>query len=236
MPMTRPSSAPGLPRQTTVSTKRDFSLVPESASLQLAAAALGGLMLGIRSHDRRAAALLRIAGLALVGVAAKPLVERAVRRAGERRRTVGLQSSIEIGRPISDVFTFFKDFENFPRVFGGLRSVVDFQNGLSHWETYSPSGDVIAWKAVVTKYVPNSVIAWESTPDSAVEVRAMMRFISLSADRTRLDFAASSRPTVTTTKDAIRALMGSPPEDRFMRDLDHVRFYLESLADGAPRG
>ena len=65
--------------------------------------------------------------------------------------------AIEIERPVSDVFAFFKDFENFPRVFGGLRSVIDYENGLSHWEAYSPSGAIVAWIGVPSD---RRTVAW----------------------------------------------------------------------------
>ena len=210
-------------------TKRKTSELPGSALTGLAIGALGGALLAASSKDRRSTALLRLAGLALIGYAARPVVERAVRRAGERRRSIHLQSEVEIERGVSDVFTFFKNFENFPRVVGGLHSVVDYEDGRSHWKSYSPSGGIIAWDAVVTKYVPNHVIAWESVAGSLVEVRGLIRFTALSPARTRLTFEAKYSPMRTHLIDAIRVLMGPAPQDRVVNDLKHARFYLESL-------
>src|SRR6185369_15762746 len=102
----------------------DSSILP-----QLAIAALGATLFAVGMRSRRARALLQVTGLALVGVAAEPIASAFVRRAGERRRQIELSSFIEIERPIEEVFAFFKDFENFPRVFGGLHSVIDYQDG-----------------------------------------------------------------------------------------------------------
>jgi uncharacterized membrane protein len=181
-------------------------------------------------RDRRAQALLRLAGLALIGLAARPAIERAILGAGARRRTVRIRESIELERGVAEVFAFFKDFENFPRVFGGLKSVVDFQDGRSHWEAYTPSGRVIAWKTVITKYVPNSVIAWESVPGSPVETRNVLRFTALGADRTRIDVETAYRPSETPMQEAVHALISRSNQARMRADMDTTKSYLESNA------
>jgi len=206
------------------------SNVGPAASVELlAVAALGGLLVGVSSRNGRAAGLTRAAGLALIGVAARPLVAAAVRSAGARRRTVAMTSSIEIARPVADVFAFFKDFENFPRVIGSVRSVLDYQDGRSHWQVYTPSGRLVEWDAVINKYVPNSVIAWESVVRSLVDSSGVIRFTALSASRTRVDLTITHRPLTTTMKDAVRSLLAPRAATRVDDHLDHIRFYLESL-------
>ena len=79
----------------------------------LAVAALGGILIGMSRRNSRAGTLARVAGLAMIGVAARPFISAAVRRAGARRRSVAVTTSIEIERPVAEVFAFFKDFENF---------------------------------------------------------------------------------------------------------------------------
>ena len=210
----------------------------------LAIAALGGFLLGAAGQNGRTRALTRLAGIALVGVAARPIVSASVRRVGGRRRSVAVHSAVDIERPVQDVFAFFKDFENFPRVIGSVRSVLDYQDGRSHWEAYTSSGGIVAWDAVVTKYVPNSVIAWESVVRSVVESAGVARFTALSPTRTRVDLSLTHRPRHTSLKDAVRALLAPRAASVVRGHLDHIRFYLESLpapvreetgADGAAR-
>jgi len=195
----------------------------------LAMAAIGGVLVGISRKNGRASSLTRLAGVAMIGVAARPLVLAAVRAAGARRRSVAVTSSVEINRPVHDVFEFFKDFENFPRVVGAVRSVQDYQDGRSHWELYTPSGGVVEWDAVVTKYVPNSVIAWESVVKSLVESAGIARFTAMSPTRTRVDLTFTHRPLQSKLKDAVRALVMRHPADIVDQQLERIRFYLESL-------
>jgi len=195
----------------------------------LAVAAVGGVLIGMSGRNTRGSALVRMAGYAMLGLAARPFISAAVRKAGARRRSVAMTSTIEIARPVHEVFAFFKDFENFPRVIGSVRSVLDYQDGRSHWELYTPSGAVVAWDAVVTKYVPNSVIAWESVVRSLVDSSGIVRFTALSPSRTRVDIAITHRPIQTTLKDAVRTFLAPRGRNMIDRHLDRIRFYLESL-------
>jgi uncharacterized membrane protein len=201
---------------------------PSDALFRLAAAGLGGALLGL-GGDRRTRAAMRIFGVGLIAFAAQPLLEKRVQTAGEKRRRVSFKSVIDVARPVSEVFAFFKNFENFARVMGGVRSVIDYEDGRSRWEVFTPSGGTIAWDAVVTKYVPNSVIAWASVPRSDVDTTGLVRFTPLPAGWTRLEIAFTYRPARTELSDAVHSLLGRRPSRRLRADLEHARVYIESL-------
>jgi uncharacterized membrane protein len=112
-------------------------------------------------------------------------------------------------------------------VFGGLHTVTDYEDGRSHWEAYTPSGEIMTWDAVVTKYVPNHVIAWESVPQSQVEMRGLIRFMALTPTRTRLTFEVIYTPLRSRLSDTIRAMMGTAPQARGVTC--HARGSTESL-------
>jgi uncharacterized membrane protein len=201
---------------------------------RLALGALGGALLASKPERAEARLLARSVGLAMIAYAAKPTLEKLALAAGTRRRRVAIHSSMEVERSLPAVFAFFKDFENLPRVIGSLRSVVDYQDGRSHWEAYTPAGQAIEWDCIVSRYVPNSVIGWESVPGSVVDFRAQLRFTRLTPMRTRLDVEAYFAPATTSLADALRALLSVANERRIRGDLDHVRFYLESVLPLTP--
>lgn len=124
--------------------------------------------------------------------------------------------TLVIERPVHEVFEFCRDFENFPRMVDVLLSVEDSQDGRSHWAVRSPTGQTIEWDAIVTKYVPNSVIAWQSVEDSDVEASGTMRFAPLSPKDTRLDLALTYRPGHTGLTEALHALV-APTNTRLIR-------------------
>jgi uncharacterized membrane protein len=162
---------------------------------------------------------VRVAAASLVAGAVMPAVLRWLRRTGSARRSVDMRMTVVVERPVSEVFEFCRDFENFPRIVDVLLSVEDSQDGRSHWAVRSPKGDAIEWDAVVTKYVPNSVIAWESVPGSSVRAGGVMRFAPLSDHETRLDIALTYQPMRTGLNEALLALMTAPNARRIRGEL-----------------
>lgn len=139
--------------------------------------------------------------------AVSPAVMRWVRRAGARRRAVDIRMTVVVEKPVTEVFEFCRDFENFPAILDVLLSVKDTQDGRSHWAVRSPRGEIIEWDATITKYVPQSVIAWESVPGSPVAATGLMRFFPLSSSDTRVDIAVTYLPKSTELGEALRALL-----------------------------
>jgi uncharacterized membrane protein len=173
----------------------------------------------------------RLTAASVIAGATVPAVLRWVRRNGAARRTVDMRMTVVVDKPIHDVFAFCRDFENFPEIVDVLLSVEDSQDGRSHWAVRSPSGESIEWDATVTKYVPNSVIAWESVPDAVVVANGMMRFYPLSATETRVDVTLKYRPLRTGLTEAVRALMTLPNARRLRTEIARAAV---ALSDKTP--
>jgi len=202
---------------------------PISNSNSLGTAVLGGAL--VVAGRKRGGALGLLAGLAGVGLIVQSAYEplrRLVVRAGAARRSIHLRCSVGIDRPVHEVFEFCHDFENFPRIIGGLDRVIDYQDGRSHWIVAAPSGRTVEWDAVVTKYVPNSVIAWESIANSPVKSSGLVRFSPTGDGGTLLDVHIDYEPGTTTVDDALHALFDVPSEEQLRADLNRVSFYLAS--------
>jgi uncharacterized membrane protein len=197
-------------------------------SLLLGAA--GGALVGIRSRRPGAGAIATLAGLALVGVAASGPVGAALRRAGTRRHTDRVRISFVVPYPVATVFRFCSDFENFPRFIRALREVHDFGDGRSHWVAWSPSGRVLEWDAVTTKFVPNRVVAWQSTPDSLVRTSCTIRVVPERTGDTCVKVAIDYSLPTHRIKEAVAALASR----RRTRELEaDIRRLGEQLDAGA---
>src|SRR5262245_16706988 len=104
-----------------------------TSSVQMVALAVaGGAALGF-APARRRANLVRAVGLGLLGGAAWTALGKQLLPIGAARRAVRLKTSITIRRPITEIFSFFKDFEHFPMLVTGVSAVEDFGDGRSHW-------------------------------------------------------------------------------------------------------
>jgi uncharacterized membrane protein len=197
---------------------------------RLAAIAATAALVAWRGRDRGVTGVVRLAGAACLGLVSWPFVEASLRMNGERKRRLAVRSSVEIGRPIADVFEFFKNFENLPLVIRSVSAVYDSQDGRSHWVVRSRSGIAMEWDAVVTKWVPRSVIAFASVPGGPVEVSITLRFVPLGSSLTRLDADVKYHVLHTELSDAIRALLTRRPTRRMQINLETTRAYLESLS------
>lgn len=173
----------------------------------------------------------RLAAGALLVAAFAPEMTRQLLRIGAARRRVRLRTTVDIDRPVHEVFEFCRDFENFPRVVQSLRRITDYQDGRSCWEVISPSGEVLSWNSQVTKYVPNDVIAWRSVSGSVVDCNGLIRFSPSGRGGTRLRIEVDYDPCHTGISDAVRALFDVPRTEQLEADLARANFYLR----GEPR-
>ena len=196
---------------------------------QVVEATLAGMLLGYGGGSRRRRVGARLLATAFLSAAFAPALTRRLLRLGAARRRVHLRKTIEIDRPVHDVFEFCRDFENFPRVVQSLHSIKDYQDGRSRWEVMTPGGDVLAWDAEVTKYVPNVVLAWRSVPGAVVDCKGVIRFAPTATGGTRLQIQVDYDPCHTDLGDAIRALLNTPRTEQLEADLARANFYLVAL-------
>lgn len=206
-------------------------ITPAKPFPSLLLGAAGGALVGSRSRRPAAGAIATLAGLALVGVAASGPVGAALRRAGTRRHTDRVRVSFVVPHPVATVFRFCSDFENFPRFIRALREVHDFGDGRSHWVALSPSGRMLEWDAVTTKFVPNRVVAWQSTPSSLVRVSCTIRVVPERDGGTCVKVAIDYSLPTERIKDAVAALASRRRTRQLEADIQRLG---EQLDAGAP--
>lgn len=209
-------------------TATPMELPAELSGERIASALVGGALVGYgqRRGDRWGVVAALAGASVLARAVAAPAIHGIV-RAAARRRTVRLRTILHIQRSVHDVFTFCKDFENFPHVVGALRNVVDYQDGRSHWEVTTPAGQPLEWDAVVTKYVPNSVIAWSSTARGSVDTTGLLRFAPAEDGGTQLQVELTYTPRAMHWTDALLAIAAAPLQEQLERDLARLGDYLE---------
>lgn len=190
---------------------------------------LAGALFGYAGQRRgSASSISRLVGGGLLLASFAPALTRRLLSAGAARRRVHLHTVLEIDRPVREVFAFCRDFENFTHVIQSLHRVIDYQDGRSRWEVVSPSGEILAWDAEVTKYLPNEVIAWRSLPRSIVDCNGLIRFSPTEAGGTHLEIQVDYDPCHTGLGDAIRALFDVSRTDQLAADLSRANFYLSA--------
>lgn len=77
-----------------------------------------------------------------------------------KRHIVRLEKSIQIGRPVEEVFGYWADLERLPTVSDCIRQVRS-SGDRSHW-VVAVNGRTMEWDAEVEQFIPNQAIGWKS--------------------------------------------------------------------------
>jgi uncharacterized membrane protein len=75
-------------------------------------------------------------------------------------RIVRIEESLQIGRPVVDVFAAWSNFSNLPNISPMIRSVETF-GPRSHW-VMSIYGKHVEWDAELVQRIPNQSLGWKS--------------------------------------------------------------------------
>lgn len=92
-----------------------------------------------------------------VGFGSFALINLAVRA---RRKVVRMEKSIQIGRPVEEVFGSWTDFERLPSV-SNIVEEVSRRDDKTHWKT-NIDGKRFEWDAEIEQFIPNQAIGWKS--------------------------------------------------------------------------
>ncbi|MGH7128818.1 MAG: SRPBCC family protein, partial [Planctomycetaceae bacterium] len=84
--------------------------------------------------------------------------------------------SVQINRNATDLYDFWRNLENLPRVMSHVISVEPREAGRSHWVARGPASTQWEWDAEVHNDRPGELIAWRSLPGSEVATAGSVRF------------------------------------------------------------
>ncbi|MBV9010343.1 MAG: SRPBCC family protein [Verrucomicrobia bacterium] len=201
-------------------------------------ALLGAARMSDDSDDRR----VEGAAAAVLGVTALD-VYAAVQhsRYAVDDRDVHVRKVITVGRPPEELYRFWRNFENLPRVMRNLESVRTLDGTRSHWVATGPGGKRVEWDAEITGDRPNELIAWQSLPGADIENYGSVRFDRAPGNRgTVVRVSITYTPPVGNLGLAVAKLIGRAPEQEIQLDLYRLKQIIETgqvmSTDGQPAG
>src|SRR5687767_15454462 len=83
-------------------------------------------------------------------------------------RGVIVEDAITIYRPVSEVYSYWRNLENLPRFMDHLEEVVVTDRFRSHWVARGPLGVRVEWDAEIINDIPPSLLSWKSVGHSDV--------------------------------------------------------------------
>lgn len=190
-------------------------------------ASLAGGALALFGLSRRSAS-----GLALVA-AGGALAARSLLRSKADPPSladgVAVERTLTVNRPIDDLYRYWRDFANLPRILDHLESVTVGEDGRSHWIAKAPLEMRVEWDAEIVEDRPNELISWRSTSGSDVPNRGSVGFAPAPTGR-------GSEVTVTLAYDppagalgvALAKLFGEEPDRQVREDLRRFKAVMET--------
>jgi uncharacterized membrane protein len=150
--------------------------------------------------------------------------------------------TITIKRPIDEVYTFWRDFENLPRFMYHLEIVETTGSNRSHWVAKAPAGKRVEWDAEVTEDRPGELIAWRSVGnDDDVRNSGTVRFMKAPGGRgTEVHVDLDYDPPGGKAGGLVAKLFGEEPNIQICDDLHRLKQVMETgevlRSHGAPEG
>jgi len=147
---------------------------------------------------------------------------------------------VTIQQPIEELYRFWRDFSNLPRIIRHL-ALVSTRDGRSHWVVRGPMGLRLEWDAEVTEDRPNERIAWRSLQVSDVWHAGIVEFHPAPADRgTEVRATLEYRVPGGRLGSALLKAVGEEPSQQLQGDLRRFKQIMEAgevaTVEGQPSG
>lgn len=173
--------------------------------------------------------ILALAGATAAGTALMYTLRR------PRYSGTKLKKTIMIDRSAADLYTFWRDFENLPRVSSILESVEVLDDTRSRWTALAPGEFPIRWDAEITRDIPNEMIGWRSIEGSVIETAGYVRFEPRPGRGTLVRIALEYDLPVGRVGAVVASLLGKKPGTHVEELLRRFKQLMESGETVAPR-
>jgi len=201
----------------------------------LAGAALAGAAL-FRSGSQRWLLLGAGAGLLLRGVTGHcPLYQQlGVNHCDHRERDgvpgndgVRIEHTVEVFCPAADLYQFWRQVDQLPRILRHVESVEAIDEWHSHWVARGPLGPALEWDAEIINERENQLIAWQSVHGASLKNAGSVRFEPVNDEVTRMKVCLELLPVGGTAVLALARLFGTDPQRELEADLERFKDFAE---------
>ena len=166
-------------------------------------------------------------------------------RDSDTRRRLGgyagihVEEAVTVSRPPSEVFRFWRNFENLPRFMNHLRAVAQREAGISHWVARGPAGMNVEWDARIINEIDGRLIAWQSLEGSEVSTAGSVNFRETPRG-TEVRVHLQYSPPAGKLGAAVARLLGEEPTVQIHDDLRRFKQLIETgeipTTNGQPVG
>jgi len=133
------------------------------------------------------------------------------------------------GRSPAELYAFWRDVENLPRIMEHLESVEPLDATRSRWTVKAPAGRTVEWEAEVYNEVPDQIIAWRTLHDADVKHAGSVHFEPAPGGRgTEVRVIVEYEPPAGALGAAVAKLFGEEPDGQIREDLRRFKQLMET--------
>ena len=153
---------------------------------------------------------------------------------GSTRRYLGgsrgiiLDDAITIYRPVSEVYSYWRNLENLPRFMEHLEEVDVIDRFHSHWVARGPLGMRVEWDAEVINDIPPTLLSWKSVGTADVVSAGSVRFKAAGEHATEVRVKLQYDPPAGKLGSTVAWLFGDDPQLQIAEDLRRFKQLVES--------
>lgn len=144
-------------------------------------------------------------------------------------RGTRVEKSVTINAPATQLYEFWRRFDNLPRFMNNLESVEVLDDKRSRWTTRGPAGTSVSWEAEIINEVPNELIGWRSVEGSRVDNAGSVHFTPLPGNRgTELKVVLRYDPPAGVVGATLSKILGDDPAANVQEDLRRLKALVET--------
>lgn len=140
---------------------------------------------------------------------------------------VRIEHTVEVHCPAADLYQFWRQIDQLPRILRHVESVEAIDEWHSHWVAQGPLGPPMEWDAEIINERENELIAWQSVHGADLKNAGSVRFESLSDDITRMKVCLELQPIGGSAALALARLFGTDPQRELESDLERFKDFAE---------
>ena len=156
---------------------------------------------------------------------------------------IQVEKSVIIDRPVSELYSYWRDLTNLPNFMKHLKSVTkkDETGKVTHWVANAPLDMSVQWDAEIVAEEPEHLIAWNALDNADIDNCGLVRFQPATGNRgTQVKVVLEYQPPGGALTNAIAKLFGESPQQQIGDELNRFKQLMETgeitTTEGQPKG
>lgn len=153
---------------------------------------------------------------------------------------VEVVKSVTINKSPSELYNFWRSFENLPQFMNHLESVTEIDATRSHWIAKAPLGYSVQWSAEITNEQLNEKIEWRSLEGATIPNSGKVEFLPTADRGTEVKVTINYEAPGGRVGALAAKIFGEEPSQQVAEDLRRLKSLMEAglimKTEGQPSG